>query len=68
MIKFERTINNKQMPVDTPSVFYIPDKSGADNILNEDGEIVKGRIIAEKQEGYRVGSRPHFGTCKRNNK
>ena len=65
MIIFERTVNNKKMPCDTPSVFYIPDRSGTDTILNEHGETVKGRIVGGRTDETLVGYVPHFATCTR---
>jgi len=64
MIAFEKTKKGKQMPVDTPSVWYKPDSNGKDTILNDNGEIVKGWILKEKAAGLSVGYRPHFISCK----
>jgi hypothetical protein len=65
MIIFERTANNKSMPCDTPSVFYRLDPKGADTILNERGEIVRGHILHDRPAGSDIGYVPHFVTCKK---
>jgi len=64
MIIFERTVNGKNMPVDTPGVWYKPDRAGKDTILNDSGETVKGHILNDKTDGAYFGHRPHFASCK----
>jgi hypothetical protein len=64
MIVFERTARGKQMPVDTPGVWYKPDTYGRDTFLNDRGHIVKGWTLDDKTDGAQFGHKPHFISCK----
>ena len=65
MILFERTARGKNMPVDTPGVWYKPGQNGNATILNDSGEIDRGWIMSERADDLLFGHIPHFITCKR---
>ena len=64
MIHFKKTRKGKIMPVDIYPVWYVPENKGRINILDEYGDIVRGRLAEPSEPGVKRGYTPHFGSCR----
>ena len=50
-------------PVDTALRNLIPDETGKDIIITEDGTLKRGRLVGMEDGPHTVGFIPHWATC-----
>ena len=60
-LRFIKMTTGKTMPVDAAAVRYIPDPTGKDVLVMENGSTARGRITGD--EGGAIGYISHFATC-----
>lgn len=62
-IMFLKTQNGKSMPVDTESLYFVPDLNSKDLYVLPDGEVVHGCPARDEDPDRHIGYVSHFATC-----
>lgn len=63
-IVFIATVAGKKMPCDAMMRAYEPDADGPDTIITKDGQVVRGRVLANASDGGNfLGHIPHWANC-----
>lgn len=63
-IVFIATVAGKKMPCDAMMRAYEPDADGPDTIITKDGQMVRGRVLANASDGGNfLWHIPHWANC-----